>query len=462
MSTQSLDLKYRPRHFKGILGNAGVVKLLTTRSQSGTLSGRSMMFSGPKGCGKTSLARVVGKAIACPDIKDGEPCCICSTCKSIEEGTSDSFDEFDAATQGTVDRIRSIVQDLDFGTMDNRPRVIVLDEAHRLSKQSQDALLRPMEDRRVVVILCTTEPHLIRGAIRDRVEEYSVSPPSSNTLVDHLYGICKNENIKYDVEGLELLVQINRQNPRTSITSLETVSGMGKVTEALVREIYRFNSMDDICKVLSLLDADPASAFGVLDRLFANESPSWVRDSIVAAISSAIRCSVGAKPTYPVPTNFFPIRGRSWANLASALSRVDRPDEAAVEAILLEFPNGHVVSEILQMPAPVPSASPIAVPTPTPALTKEEPRKAVEEPKKVSVKPKPESKPKDIEHDGVRFTSNETLTSIDQKIRNSASSSVGSDKPKAELGVPYDQRLAPVPPKEFSRAFHDRFKATKE
>jgi DNA polymerase III subunit gamma/tau len=464
MSSQSLDIKYRPRYFKDVLGNEGIVKLLTIRSKNGTLSGRSMMFYGPKGCGKTSLARIVGKAIACSNSENGEPCCECSICRSIEDGSSESFDEFDAATQGTVDRIRSIVQDLDFGTIDNRPRVIVLDEAHRLSKPSQDALLKPMEDRLVVVILCTTEPHLIKGAIRDRVEEYSVSPPSNNVLVDHLYEICKNEEIKYDVEALELLVQVNKQNPRTSITSLETVSGMGKVTEALIREIYRFDSMEDVCKVLSLIDVEPSSAFQILDHIFARESPVWVRDSIISAISSAIRSSVGAKSTYPVPTNFFPIRGRAWVNLASSLSRIDRPDTAAIEVALFE-PMGKTLddnimtqmssqlsstkiepSSLSTMP-PLSSLSPTIVHESLPV--KKEFPKGSEGPKKTVSKI--------VEHDGVKFTQDEFLTSLDKKIHNSAPSF--EIQPKIESEVSFDQRLVPMPPKEFCRALLDRIKA---
>ena len=469
-----LDLRFRPRKFSdpilGVLGNVGIVKLLKKRSVDGTLAGRSIMFGGPKGLGKTTLARIVAKAIVCPNLEDGEPCCSCGPCKSVEEGSSDSFDELDAATQGTVDRIRSIVQDLDLGTLDGNPRVVVFDEAQRLSKASQDALLKPMEDRRIVIILCTTEPHSIKTAIRDRVEEYSVSPPSVEEITGRLQQICKIESIEFDRDALDLIVVLNHSNPRTSITSLETVSMMGRVTKETVKDVYRFDSMEDVVQVLSLLDSNTVQAFAILDRLFSRESPTWIRDNVVAAISSALRTSIGAKPTYLVPTMFFQNRGRAWTELASSLSRLDRPDAAAVEAVLMESSSAlPVVSDIPSSPPIVHMPSVKAV-SEVPVVTLEESQEpsqqeivskladalsAIKKPDN-SIKKPVESK--SIEVDGVRFTSSETLTSLDAKIKNS----VPPENPVAvsDAGVLLDGSLNPMAPKEFANAFEIRIKKT--
>jgi DNA polymerase III subunit gamma/tau len=478
------DIVHRPKNFASLLGNAGIVKLLKKRSVDGTLVGRSMMFGGPKGLGKTTLARIVAKAIICPNLQDGEPCCECGPCKSVEEGISDSFDELDAATQGTVDRIRSIVQDLDLGTIDGNPRVVVFDEAQRLSKASQDALLKPMEDRRLVIILCTTEPHSIKTAIRDRVEEYSVSPPSVEDITNRLKFICKSESVEYDVDALDLIVMLNHSNPRTSITSLETISMMGKVTRDAVRDVFRFDSMEDVVKVLSLIDSDPVQAFSVLDGLFSRESPTWIRDNIVAAVSSALRSSVGAKSTYSVPTMFFQNRGRAWAELASSLSRIDRPDAAAVEAVLMETSNA--LPTVFNIP---PSPSVIHMPSikvvgevpvieleESPALgvarvaglvKKADPSQqelvaklasAIGAVKKPESKIKESNENKSVEVDGVMYTSSEVLTSLDAKIKSSAP----PENPIAvsDAKVLLNGDLNPIPPREFSREFESRFKKT--
>ena len=471
MSSSTLDLKYRPRKFSDLLGNKGIIELLLKRSTGGTLIDRSMMFGGPKGLGKTTMARIVAKAIACPNKENGEPCCECSICQSVDNGVSESFDELDAATQGTVDRIRSIVQDLDLGTMDGNPRVVVFDEAQRLSKAAQDALLKPMEDRRVIVILCTTEPHSIKTAIRDRVEEYPVSPPSVEEITNRLQHICKIESIEYDREALDLIVMLNHSNPRTSITSLETIHTLGRITKDNVRQVFRFYSMEDVFRALSLIDSSPIEAFSIFDRLSAHESPTWIRDNIVAAISSALRVSVGAKPTYSIPTVFFPTRGRAWAELAASLSRIDRPDFAAVEAVLMAS-SPALETVVFDIPPPPPIAripSIKAVHSPVPAVELvEEPVQKIESqqevvdklsknigsPKKIETVTNKPGNSKSIEVDGIKFTSTETLTSLDTKIRNSSppedSVSVTDARVQCESGS------KPIPPKEFARVFSER------
>lgn len=469
MSSSTLDLKYRPRKFSDLLGNKGIIELLVKRSIGGTLIDRSMMFGGPKGLGKTTMARIVAKAIACPNKENGEPCCECSLCQSVDDGTSESFDELDAATQGTVDRIRSIVQDLDLGTMDGNPRVVVFDEAQRLSKAAQDALLKPMEDRRVIVILCTTEPHSIKTAIRDRVEEYPVSPPSVEEITNRLQHICKIELIEYDREALDLIVMLNHSNPRTSITSLETIHTLGRITKDNVRQVFRFDSMEDIVKALSLIDSSPVEAFSIFDRLSSHESPTWIRDNIVAAISSALRVSVGAKPTYSIPTMFFPTRGRAWAELAASLSRIDRPDFAAVEAVLMaSSPALETVVFDIPPPPPVAKIPSVKVIHSPPLPVVEEPVQKIESQQEIvdklsknigsskkteTIIDKPENS-KSLEVDGIKFTSTETLTSLDMKIK--SSSPPESPVPVTDARVQCESGSKPIPPKEFARVFSER------
>ena len=188
------------------------------------------MFGGSKGCGKTTMARIVARAIVCDNLNDGEPCDSCESCNSFTDESSVSFDEYDAATQGTVDRVRSLLSDLDFGSFDGKPRVVILDEAHRLSKGAQDALLKAMEDRRLVVILCTTEPRKIVDAIRSRVEEYPISPPSEDAVVALLRKVCKAEKILVDVDALLIVAKSLKNCPRECICALDTLRTLGSVS----------------------------------------------------------------------------------------------------------------------------------------------------------------------------------------------------------------------------------------
>jgi DNA polymerase III subunit gamma/tau len=473
--TEPFDLEYRPKRFSDVLGNAGVVKLLLKRSSTGTLAGRSMMFGGPKGSGKTSLARIVARAVVCDSLADGEPCNKCAGCLSIADGSADSVDEFDAATQGTVDRMRSIVEDLEYGTVSGKPRVIVLDEAHRLSKQSQDALLKSMEDRRIVVILCTTEPHSIKTAIRSRVEEYPVAYPPEQELLARLGFVCSQHKIDCELDALEMIVSLNARCPRTSLTTLQSAALVGPVTVATVREITRFSSMESVVRALTVLHSDPRAASVEFDGLFDQEGPTWVRDQVVLAISSAMRAAFGAKPTHPVPPSFWPARGDGWLATAHSLSLLERPNQADIEAVLysgvISVPASGAGSVPVRPQEPAPPLPPpvkapvkageaVAVPPAPPqsaARPPAPPKVIPEPPPSVKVVLSPETaRPRVLEVDGVRFSSDEVLTSLDSKIEH------GGAPPGPELGpdirVEFDSESLPMTEKEFARGFLERIR----
>lgn len=482
MDQTPFDLMYRPARFADVLGNAGVVKLLRIRSQKGVLASRSMMFGGPKGSGKTTLARIVARAIVCDALSDGEPCNKCPGCNSIRDESADSVDEFDAATQGTVERMRSIVEDLEYGTVSGKPRVIVLDEAHRLSKASQDALLKSMEERNLLAILCTTEPNAIKTAIRSRVDEYPVSYPSESELRERLTNVCVGQRLKHEPEAIDLIIALNGRCPRTCLTMLQSTSLLGDVTVDNVRQISRFGSLEGVVRGLQLLPTDPKAAVAEFDTLFDQEGPTWVRDQVLLAVSSAMRVAFGAKPVYPVPSEFWDLRGKAWLTVAQALSMLDRPNQADVEAILY----ADVVSA-----APV-GASPAAVPPPVPAPPPPAPPPAAkaappapEPPPKPAARPEPEpkpapvrevtpaakpkeavretlnvpDKPRSIEVDGVLYTSNEELTSMDSKILHGSSRPAEGSEAKQDIRAEQrDPESVPMTEKEFKRGFLERLR----
>jgi DNA polymerase III subunit gamma/tau len=430
-----------------------------------------MMFGGPKGCGKTSLARITAMAVTCDDLVDGEPCGVCTSCESIVLESSLNVDEFDAATQGTVDRIRSIISDLEYGSVGGKPRVVILDEAQRLSKAAQDALLKSVEDRRFVVILCTTEPYKIGEAIRSRLEEYPISPPPEKDVVARLELICKAEGIPYDLDALSIVSNHNKCCPRTCLTSLDTLRTLGGVSVSIVTDLFRYNSMKTLADILSNVDSDPATAFEKLDDLFSHEGPTWVRDNIIAAISSSLRVAIGAKSTYPVPVNFFQFRGLQWGDLARSLGSLDKPTPHDIEASIISTGRAVVRTTVLDVPvlfipvAPIPSviepvitgwkSPPAPPPAPPVVITDSAPPPAPPAPPAPRKPVLVELPARSLMVDGVNFTHDEKLTSLDHKVGFSTPPPTSTP---LTADVDFDKLKIPIPEKEFSRGLIDRFK----
>lgn len=455
-----LDLKYRPKNFFDVLGNEGIKKILLTRSRSNTLGDQSMMFGGPKGCGKTSLARIVARAIFCTSLQDGEPCNQCDMCVSIINETCDSVEEMDSASQGTVDKIRSMIHDIDYETLDNTTnKVYILDEAQRLSKAAQDALLKTIENRDFVVILCTTEPDNIKGPIRNRVEEYPIYPPTEEDLRSRLNSICEKENINYEPDAISIIMKMNNNTPRSCILSLNTISLFGSIDTNNVKDYFRFNDYSVINDILRTVDSNPHNALSTLEVLATKESPTWIRNSIVLAISSGLRQALNMKHGYPVSIDFFNIRGRGWMETSLKLSSIDKPTLSDIESILLSRSSSINFIPVSQ-PSPVvetvlcsdtvqnvTETKEVTTPTPTPESPPVH---------KETISSKPDtSVNKEIEVDGVKFSTNENLTKFDESLKNDDNN---LEEVKNEVvSVTLNGEQKPISEKEFFSEFERHF-----
>jgi DNA polymerase III subunit gamma/tau len=477
-----LDLKYRPRRFADILGNQAVIQLLRQLSVADKLSERSLMFGGPKGCGKTSLARVVACAVVCSSKRDGEPCGECESCQGVKLESAENFEEFDAATQGSVDHMRAIVADLDYGNLSGKPSIYILDEAQRLTKQAQDALLKAVEERRLLVILCTTEPHKIQGPLRDRLTEFPISAPPADILLAHLQRVCVAENVKASDDSLRLIMQAQSNCPRTCLTALEILSSVGEVKLDDVREYFRFGATEKLVQAMEGLASNPRIALVAISELLDAEGPSWVCEKAILIIASAVRASVGAKAPIVVPGN---TRGPAWLAIAKALGSLDKPTAVDVEVILLEaIPNLPAAPAVPLSPdwenrlstisatsmgaQKLPSPGTVEIPSNPvvqPSLPKAEvfvppPSPKTPEPlPKVSERRVVEPKSKELEIDGVKFTKDEKLTSVDDKLeKGSRGAPTAADCSKEPPAVRLDKDHEPMAPKEFARGFIKRIK----
>jgi DNA polymerase III subunit gamma/tau len=434
------DIKYRPNRFSDVVGNASVVKLLLLKSKSGSLPNRSIMLSGPKGCGKTTLARIISRSILCQNKTDGESCGSCEYCESVN---SDGlyFEEFDAATQGTVDRIRQLIQDTDFV---QQTKIVIIDEAQRLTKASQDALLKPIEDRRLVVILCTTEPHAIRSAIRSRMDEYPIRPPSLSEIRGRISHICEAENIECDDDAIDVLIRFNEFCPRTCITSVELIGEFNRIDMDSVKDFFRYDSYERMNDLLGKIDSNMASVFEDVELLCVDNGPTWVRDTMVNMIMDSIRTSLGVKSKFPFTIDFYPLKNKTWCDIAVSLSSIDKPNFANIISVLSSYTKALSVEPVQHN------------------VINSLPKKKTELVDK-PVAPTHNKIEKSIEIDGVKFTSNESLTALDKTVEKSYKLSTKSQEDNVFneedfSDVVLDKTRVPMSERKFARVFVERFK----
>lgn len=200
--------KYRPKSFKEVINQKITVKILTNAISSNQIS-HAYLFCGPRGTGKTTFARLFAKAINCEKRKEGEfePCNKCESCEEINKGRALDLLEIDAASNRGIDDIRDLREGIKFSPVRAKYKVYVIDEAHQLTKDAFNALLKTLEEppSYAIFILATTEPEKIPTTILSRVQRYDFRRLSINDIVSRLSNISKLENLKINDEALRLI-----------------------------------------------------------------------------------------------------------------------------------------------------------------------------------------------------------------------------------------------------------------
>ncbi|MDA0298752.1 MAG: DNA polymerase III subunit gamma/tau [Actinobacteria bacterium] len=253
MAVQSLYRRYRPRRFDELKGQEHVVRAL----QNAVIhhrEGQAYLFSGPRGTGKTSTARILAKVLNCEEPENGEPCGICNSCGAIDSGNSYDVLELDAASNNGVENMRDLIERSSLGNP-GRHRVFILDEVHMLSKPAEAALLKTLEEPppHVVFVLATTDPQKVSETIRSRTQHLQFHLLPMHDLDEHVRWVIKDANLKVSEAAIAQVLTQGGGSARDTLSALELVAaGGGEADEQL--------SPDEF--VEAIIDRDPGRALG--------------------------------------------------------------------------------------------------------------------------------------------------------------------------------------------------------
>ena len=224
MAYQALYRKWRPQKFEDMVGQTAVTKTLKNAIIHHKTS-HAYLFTGPRGTGKTSAAKIFAKAINCLNPQDGEPCNECLLCKGITEGTIGDVIEIDAASNNGVEEIRDIRDKARYAPTQATYKVYIIDEVHMLSTGAFNALLKTLEEppKNVIFILATTEPHKIPATIISRTQRFDFRRITNDEIIQRLRYILKQEEIAYEEEALSVIARCANGGMRDALSLLDQV-----------------------------------------------------------------------------------------------------------------------------------------------------------------------------------------------------------------------------------------------
>ncbi len=253
MEKKVLALKYRPRRFEDLVGQSTVSQTLSLALDSDRLS-HAYLFSGLRGSGKTSTARIMAKALLCEKGPTSKPCDVCDNCKSANASRHLDIIEMDAASNRGIDDIKDLIEHTKYKPSSARFKVFIIDEVHMLTTQAFNALLKTLEEPPAFVkfILATTDPLKLPATILSRTQHFRFNKIAQNDVIHHLSHILNEENIDFETEALEILSRSGQGSLRDTLTMLDQaiIFSKGKV------------STNSVVDMLGLIDPD------IMDKIF--------------------------------------------------------------------------------------------------------------------------------------------------------------------------------------------------
>jgi DNA polymerase-3 subunit gamma/tau len=360
--------RWRAQTFAQVVGQEAVVETLRNAVRTGRVA-HAMLFVGPRGTGKTSLARILAKAINCTNLQDGDPCDTCPSCTAIREGRAMDLVEIDAASNRGIDAIRDLRERINYAPTDLRRKVYILDEAHQITRDAWNALLKSLEEPPdfVVFMFASTHPQEFPPAILSRLQRFDVRRLTTDEIEGKLRRILDADGRTATPEAVHLIARLAAGGMRDAESMLDQLlsSSADELDEARVRDLLGLADAETVAAFIDALIAfDALAGIRLLDALeergrdlrgFLDQVIDVVRAGIVAA-EPAPRAAGAAPVTRPIT---------ALAAVARRLAAID-PSRAGVGGLRLQlelalFPEPAAPGRAVERPsAPQPKTGPTA------------------------------------------------------------------------------------------------------
>jgi DNA polymerase-3 subunit gamma/tau len=307
---QVIARKYRPQTFDDLLNQEHIITTLRNAIAQNRIA-HGYIFSGQRGTGKTTTARIVARCLNCEKGPTDQPCGVCASCLEVTSGGAIDVIEIDAASNRGINEMRELRESVRFRPARDRYKVFIIDEAHQITSEAFNALLKTIEEPPAwaVFILCTTESHKIPATIASRCQHFSFRSVDFNDLIDRMREICVSEGIEADDEALSVIAQSGEGSVRDSLSALDQAIACcgNKIDAAQVRALLGAFSLDAMAQVTTALSAqDGGAVLSLVDELernggspqhFSRELSRYVRNLLVTKISGSESRLVTASPS---------------------------------------------------------------------------------------------------------------------------------------------------------------------